>query len=105
MCGYELAIGPEVALIHEEAGIGLLDEPRSPGFRRPGGVDFPLQKKRELLWVGNRDNQDVPTLFPCFQVVRLQPRTQCNVLRVALLWRGDLLAVKILGLRNASGGP
>jgi len=44
MCGYELMIWPEVALIHEEPGVGLLDEARSPGFGRPGGVDSPSEK-------------------------------------------------------------
>ena len=82
---------PEVALPPDRLGPGLRDQQRSPGLRRPGGIDLSPRHHRGLLGVG--DGEDV---FRVGLPERLrQVVAGGNVLGVALLWRRKAFALQV----------
>ncbi len=79
----------------------FVNQARGPGLRSPGRVELALQEKRELVGIGDGKDLNVAAFFARLQAVGAQPGSQRHVLRVALLRRGDFLAVKIRGLLNS----
>jgi len=70
MCGNELMMGQR-SRSSRRAGIGLLDEARSPRFGRPSGVDFPLRKSVSWSGLAIGMTRTSPPLSRVFQAVHL----------------------------------
>ena len=92
-----LALGPQVALVDEDLAAALVDEAGRPGFRHPGAVDLAGLERVEGLRVLLREDLHVATAGGVGLVALvLQPGAQRDVLRVAELRRGELLALQVL---------
>src|ERR1700758_547553 len=98
---YELAVGPERALIDKQAAVAFVDEPRGPRFRSPCGIEILPEKKSQLIGIGHGHYLDVAAFVVRLQAVILEPIAQRDVLCVTELRRSDALAVKVFGFVNA----
>src|ERR1700746_2880165 len=97
---YELAVGPERALVHKQAAVAFVDESRGPRFRSPRGVEILPEKKSQLIGMGHGHNLNVAAFVVGLQAMILEPIAQRDVLRVTELRRSDALAVKVFGFVN-----
>src|SRR5256885_16647200 len=97
----KLTLRPQIALIEKQPPVTFFDEAGRPRFGSPGRVEFLLLEQRELVWVCHRHDHNVTALVSRLHAVRLEPGTQCDVLRVAHLRRGHAFTVKIFRLLNA----
>src|SRR5262249_43142874 len=71
--GYELPVRPESPLIQENPAAGLVDQARSPGFRRPSGIEILFYKQRQLVGIRDGHNFDVTAFVASLQPIGPQP--------------------------------
>nr|BFE68007.1 hypothetical protein GCM10020092_013080 [Actinoplanes digitatis] len=94
--GDELTVRPQGLLVDEQLALGLDDHPAQVGLRDPGAVDRALRERLERRRVVLRQDGDVAAaLLVGVEAVRLQPGAQRDVLGVAELRGGDLLALEV----------
>src|SRR5882724_8263582 len=99
--GNELSIWPERPLVQKQMSVALFNQTRCPGLGSPCAVQLFLEEKRKLIRIRQRNYLHVAALVGGLHAVRLQPRAQRDVLRVAHLRGCDLFAMKIFGLLNS----
>ena len=96
MRGDELAVWPQVGLVHENVAAAFEDQPGGPGLGDPGAVDVALLEGGEGVGVGLRQDRDIA---PAGRVGReplvSEPGPQGHVLGVAQRRRGQLGASEV----------
>ncbi len=93
---HELAVGPQVALVDQHLAAAFLDQSGGPRLRHPGPDDVAGLERVERLGVVLRHDRDVAAaVLVGLEALFLQPRAQGDVLGVAELGRGDLLALEV----------
>src|ERR1035438_8738527 len=97
----ELSVGPQRALVDEEASVAFVNEARRPGFWSPRGVEIFLEEESQLVGIRHGNDLDVAALVVGLHAVSLEPVAQGNVLRVAKLRRRDPLAVEVFWFVDA----